>query len=106
MDGLLGGILLAIFLFPIYPDTLVHQRNDIRVLETWNGMMSHQAKYKVTEQKLFIFDKTYAEFSEIPIDFESMGIQRFNDEVNLSYSTYAYSTVNRTLKRGQRLNED
>lgn|GEM_PF-6577400 len=106
MDGLLGAILLSIFLFPIYPDTLVHQNNNIRVLETWHGVMGSQTIYKVTEQKLFIFDRTYAEFIEGYIDPESIELQRSNDDVTLSYSTYAYSTVNRTLKRGQRISED
>lgn len=105
MDGLLGGILLSIFLFPVHSDTLVRQHNDVRVLETWSGILGHEANYKVTEQKLFIFDKTFAEFSESPLDLKNMEIQRSNDEVILRYTAYTDSTVNRTFKLGRRIKE-
>ena len=88
--GLLFGVILSIILFPIIPDEKEYQQNGITIATPFQGLMAPCCSYVVKERKGKLFEKNLGVLNsegEGQINFETIQIQKSNQEIVLIYST-------------------
>ena len=92
--GILGAIILSIFLAPFHPAMKEFEQDGIVVSTPYEGFMSPCCTYQVKERKWLFFEKRYKEFStEGAIKFETMVLKAQKEKVHLLFSTQRSDSV-------------
>jgi hypothetical protein len=82
------SFLLIVIAYPIFPDQVKYEKDDIVITVPFQGFMNRCCYYEIKEKKL-IFIKSYGiiESYNGPIDFETMKINSNKNEIQLIYKT-------------------
>ena len=97
LRGISGGLLASVVLFPVYPDQLDFQQDNVRIYTPYQGFMAVCCRYEIREVKMLIFEKNYGQLdSEGKIDFGNARTIKDESEIRLSYISGAHETGNAT----------
>jgi len=88
LKGTFGEIILVLLLGSIWPDNLEVKKGPISIYDNAQGFMAMCCPYKMTEQRLFFFEKDLGEFELIEtIDPNSVEIENSADMVRLEFTS-------------------
>lgn len=84
--GMFWGIIMIVVLYPIIPDEIKYERDNIIIYSPFGGLMSMCCSYQVKEKKCYFFEKSYDIFElNGAVDFESMKISSTDSTIELTY---------------------
>ena len=61
--GTFWGLLGSLVLFPIYPQEVIYQKDDLKLYQKFSGFLGRCCDYEVVESKFILFEKVYGSIS-------------------------------------------
>jgi len=88
----------SLFLFPIAPNELNFEKDNLKVYTKFQGFLSGCCTYEITEQKLFFFQKHIVELRHEDVDFENFDLNLNADTINIKIQENHYNDSNEETK--------
>ncbi len=99
--GIFLGILSSIFLFPIFPNDIQYEKDNLKVYTQFQGFLGACCTYEITQQKFFLFEKHLGEIKYENIDFKNFDVKVENDSIKMKLKEPDYD-----YERNQEINYD
>ena len=88
--GIFLGLLSSIFLFPVFPNDIQYEKDNLKVYTKFQGFLGACCTYEITEQKFFLFEKHLGEIKHEDIDFKNFDMKVENDYIKMKFEENSY----------------
>jgi len=100
IDGLLGGLIASILLFPLQTDFVEYKKEQFNIYEKHQGFLDGCCTYLIKERELLLFEKNIKEIRiDGKIDFNKSSLSNENGILKLKYECEGYDyELEKTIK--------
>jgi hypothetical protein len=99
--GIFFGLLASIVLYPVQPNKLAIEKDNISIYENTQGFLGHCCPYMITEKQYFIFEKKIKEinlYDQIDSDNSSIITKNGKSELKVRIDNYEFLEPSTTKK--------